>query len=117
MSQTHNISYNPEITEDISKEKHVKLHGHGTGRAKNTKGVPCLRIERVISINPNKPHGLYLPKGLVEEGFEGSVSLIDSPHTSVLLHPRASFGQVIESLSLILDKVKFRRRLAEKVKN
>lgn len=34
--QTHHISYDPEITEEITKEKHIKIHGHGTGSAKGT---------------------------------------------------------------------------------
>lgn len=77
MSQTHHISYDPEVTEIISVKEHVKLHGHGTGPIK---GSLCPKFKgTVIGKLPVKQVGgstyLLLPRWWVKKFKVNKVSL------------------------------------------
>ncbi len=53
-----------------------------------------------VKINP-KTHVAYLPKCVIEEGFEGEVDVYGAGSVIVIPHPNADAATIKESISLV----------------
>lgn len=76
MTQTHHISYDPEVTIDILKDLHEKYHNHGTGKSqgasvkpKDGKYVICAFKLPIRLYNLYKEFYLRLTYGNLSEMF------------------------------------------------
>jgi len=74
-TQTHHLSYDPEISIHVCVPCHIKLHKHGVGRAKGQQQLPI--IER------KKERELWLPLFTTKEIIDG-VSYITSLSKTIL---------------------------------
>lgn len=70
-------------------------------------------MEKYIRIS-SKTRQTYLPKDIVDSGFEGSISIIPNVSTIVLVHPKASLDDVEKSLKIILKDVELRKEMKSK---
>lgn len=106
-TQSHHISYDPEITIDILKDLHVKFHGHGTGRAKGFKGTKGIRKKHHKGPFINKYGQLYVPAAI---GFKarGNVFLMGTGDCLLITHPDSSSIDMLNSLRSIVERLKHR---------
>lgn len=66
-------------------------------------------MKRRTKIGENKPHPLYVPKQLADQGFRGDVDMYVNAKTFVVAHPKATLSEVEESLRIILRDLKLRK--------
>lgn len=69
-------------------------------------------MKRSIKINP-EARIAYIPKELIEQGLKGDVDGYANAVTLTLVSPNTPLKDVEKSLEIVLDDIRFRRRLEE----
>ncbi len=69
-------------------------------------------MKRKIKINP-EARIAYIPKELIDEGLTGEVDGYANAVTLTLVSPNTPLKDIERSLEIVLDDVRFRRRMEE----
>ena len=73
-------------------------------------------MKRKITINP-EARIAYIPKELIDQGLSGELDGYANAITLTIVSPDASLDDVEKSLLIVLEDIKFRRKLEKKNKN
>jgi len=61
-----------------------------------------------------KARTIYLSRDVVRDGFEGEVDGYANAVTLTLVHPEANLEDIEDSLNVVLDDIRLRRRMLQK---
>lgn len=73
-------------------------------------------MKRKITINP-EARIAYIPKELIDQGLKGELDGYANAITLTIVSPNASLDDVEKSLLIVLEDIKFRKKLEKKSKN
>lgn len=68
-------------------------------------------MKKSAKIGRNKPHPLYIPLDLVDQGFIGDVDMYANAATTTIAKPGASLEEIEKSLKIVLEDIRLRRRM------
>ncbi len=74
--------------------------------------IPCytyvlILMKKKLKIN-KESKTLYVPKEMIDDGYEGEVEALLNARTVTIMHPDASLEEVRKSLEIVLEDVKLR---------
>ncbi|UCE74839.1 MAG: hypothetical protein JSV56_03820 [Methanomassiliicoccales archaeon] len=67
-------------------------------------------MKKKVKIGTYSPYPLYIPKDLAKEGFVGETWLFANAKTVTIVHPRASLEEIEESLEIVLQDIRLRKK-------
>jgi len=71
-------------------------------------------MKKRVRIGVNRPHPLYVPLDLVDQGFVGDVDMYANAATITIAKPGVSLDEIERSLKIVLEDIQLRKQLKEK---